>query len=150
MVTDPDRFIAPLIQAGADRVVFHYEAVANPEALLKKIQSSGKENGLSIKPATPFSAIKKWLPILDCILVMTVEPGFGGQPFMSEMLPKIREIKDCIRRAQSKTLIAVDGGINLETARLAAEAGADILIAGAAIFNAPDPGYVMRELKALG
>lgn len=138
MISDPAKYIPDFVKAGADIVTFHAEAVTDIEAVVDEIVSLGAKPSVSVKPGTPADVL---LPVLDklyMVLVMTVEPGFGGQSFMENQLPKIRKIRsECEKRGLS-TLIEVDGGINAKTASLVREAGADVLVAGSYFFGAPD------------
>jgi ribulose-phosphate 3-epimerase len=142
MIDDPARYIDQFADAGSDLITFHIEACKSPENTIKKIRGKGKKVGVSIKPGTGVSALDDVLDKVDMVLVMTVEPGFGGQSFMEDMVDKIKEI-----RSRFDGQIQVDGGVNKETAPKAVSAGADILVAGTAIFNQKDYGKVIRELR---
>lgn len=146
MVTEPEKMVEMFADAGADIITIHIEASDNVVSILKKIKSLGKKAGISIKPNTPVDKILPFLEYLDLILVMTVEPGFGGQSFMNSQLSKIREIKKAI--ADRNIKIEVDGGIVPETAKLCIEAGADILVAGSYVFKTPDYKSNIKDLKA--
>ncbi|MBR1969672.1 MAG: ribulose-phosphate 3-epimerase [Clostridia bacterium] len=135
MVKNPEMFIEPFVKAGADSITFHAEAVSDMVALIEKIHSYGIEAAVAINPATPASAVKEVLPYADMILIMSVVPGFGGQKFMAEVLPKAREIR--AMAGGEKIKLQIDGGINKETAAYAAESGIDILVAGSAVFGGP-------------
>lgn len=135
MVKNPEMFIEPFVKAGADSITFHAETVSDMPALIEKIHSYGIEAAVAINPATPASAVEKALPYADMILIMSVVPGFGGQKFMAEVLPKAREIRNM--KGGEKIKLQIDGGINKETAVYAAESGIDILVAGSAVFGAP-------------
>lgn len=143
MMDNPLRYLPDFRKAGADIITFHLEAVDDPAEAIEKIIASGAKPAAAIKPGTPAEALFPYLDKLYMALVMTVEPGFGGQKFMYDMMPKIRAIKE---KAPS-VLVEVDGGINSETARVAAKAGADICVAGTAIFGAEDPAKAIRDLK---
>ena len=145
MMTHPAEYIEKFVSAGANRLTIHAEIDGNVGELLKKIRSLGAKAGLCIKPATPSQAITSYLDLLDLVLVMTVEPGFGGQPFMEDKLSKITEVKNLIGNRAIE--IEVDGGINGQTAPAAVHAGADVLIAGNYIFNAPDKKEAIQLLK---
>ena len=138
MRVNPEKFVDKFICAGADLVTFHYEATDCAEAIIDVIHNQGKKAGISIKPATPVSDIIPLLHKLDLVLVMTVEPGFGGQKFMAEHKKKVKELRRIIDENSFRTLIEVDGGINKENAKLLRDCGADILVAGNYIFGAPD------------
>lgn len=139
MITEPERYIERFIKAGADWVTVHYEACKDVDKAIGMIASAGKRVGLSIKPATPVSAILPYLDRCDMILIMTVEPGFGGQSLIPETLEKVKELKAIlVERGLSHIEIEVDGGINAVTSKEAIAAGADILVAGSSVFSAPD------------
>ncbi|MFH1847875.1 MAG: ribulose-phosphate 3-epimerase [Candidatus Omnitrophota bacterium] len=142
MIENPGQYVEPFAKAGADIIVFHIEACKDPKGLIKKIRGLGKKAGVSIKPKTGVSAIKDILDDVDLVLVMTVEPGFAGQAFIKDCLPKIKEL-----RAVYKGDIQVDGGINAETAKEAVSAGANILVAGSYCFGSDDIGEAIRRLK---
>lgn len=138
MVTDPVFFSKVFLDAGADSITFHYEAVQDTQqiiALAQSIHVRGKKAGLSIKPKTDVSALIPFIPYFDIFLLMSVEPGFGGQSFIPETTDKIRELKQLLVKANSDAQIEIDGGINAETGKLCKEAGADILVAGSYVFK---------------
>lgn len=138
MVTDPVFFSKVFLDAGADSITFHYEAMPDTQqiiALAQSIHARGKKAGLSIKPKTDVSALIPFIPYFDIFLLMSVEPGFGGQPFIPETTDKIRELKQLLVKANSDAQIEIDGGINAETGKLCKEAGADILVAGSYVFK---------------
>ncbi len=138
MVTDPVFFSKVFLDAGADSITFHYEATQDTQqiiALAQSIHARGKKAGLSIKPKTDVSALIPFIPYFDIFLLMSVEPGFGGQSFIPETTDKIRELKQLLVKANSDAQIEIDGGINAETGKLCKEAGADILVAGSYVFK---------------
>ena len=148
MISDPYKYAKNFIDANASLIVFHIEAVEKEEDVLNLIHFIKEHNvevGISIKPATPVSAIEKYLELIDLVLVMSVEPGFGGQSFMPMALDKIRELKAL--KEKHDFLIEVDGGINGETGKLCKEAGADVLVAGSYVFNAADRKKAIESLK---
>lgn len=149
MITKPLRYVSNFIDAGADFVVLHAEADTpdNTAEALKIIKRRGKKAGLSLKPKTPVDIILPLIETLDLVLIMTVEPGFGGQKFMEDQLSKIRYLRQTIDRLDLNCEIEVDGGINRHTAGLCIEAGVDVLVAGSYIFNAPDRSAAIKELK---
>ena len=147
MIEKPERYIKQFAQAGADLITIHYEACDDVENTLKSIRSYGKKSALSVKPGTPIDVVFPFLPLCDMILIMTVEPGFGGQSFMYDMLDKIRILRDKIRQDGYVCDIQVDGGVNEETAKLCVDAGANILVAGSAVFRATDRKKVISILK---
>ena len=139
MIDKPEKYIERYItECGADLVTFHIEATDVPDECLDTIKRYNKKAAISVKPKTPVEAIYKYLDRCDMILIMTVEPGFGGQSFMHEMLDKVRKLRAEITRRGLNVDIQVDGGINTETARLAKEAGANVLVAGSAVFQSKD------------
>ncbi len=144
MVTNPEERLREFKEAGADCIIFHQEVVGNIPALIQTIRDMGMGVGISIKPQTSVETIAEFLPLLDQVLVMSVEPGFGGQAFIPESLDKIREL----RRLKSDLDISVDGGINGQTATQAHEAGANILVAGSYIFKAADRLAAIASLRA--
>lgn len=138
MVTDPVFFSKVFLDAGADSITFHYEAMPDTQqiiALAQSIHARGKKAGLSIKPKTDVSTLIPFIPYFDIFLLMSVEPGFGGQSFIPETTDKIRELKQLLVKANSDAQIEIDGGINAETGKLCKEAGADILVAGSYVFK---------------
>ena len=148
MIDKPHRYIEDFAKY-AYYLGFHYEAGSDNSALLKKIRDLGCKSCITIKPKTPASAIYNLLPLCDMVLVMSVEPGFGGQKFMPSALEKLKSLKYEINRKGYDIKLEVDGGINGETAALAVEAGADVLVAGNYIFNSTDMPKTIKELKSL-
>ena len=149
MITSPARYVTRFAEAGADIVIFHIEAETpeNTSFAIDQVRRLGKKAGLSIKPDTPVKALLPYIDTCDMVLVMTVEPGFGGQKFISSTLPKITELRQIIDDRGLNCDIEVDGGINLETAKLCVEAGANVLAAGSDIFAAPDRAAHIAALK---
>ena len=147
MIEKPERYISRFIEAGADLVTFHYEATDEAEASLDLIHSHGKMAGISVKPGTPVEVIYPLLDKCDLVLVMTVEPGYGGQVFMPETLVKIENLKAEIDKRGLKVDIQVDGGINAETGVLVKKAGANNLVAGSYVFKAKDRRKAIESLK---
>lgn len=148
MISDPKKYVDEFIKAGADLITFHIEAMESEEKtreLIEYIHQHKKHVGISIKPATPVSAIEKYLNDLDLVLVMSVEPGFGGQSFQDMAIAKIKELKD--KRQDAHYLIEVDGGINAQTGKLCKDAGADVLVAGSYVFNADNRQAAIDSLK---
>ncbi len=139
MMQYPAKLLDDFIKAGADLINFHVEADVDIADTLQRIREAGIKTALTVKPATPASAVFPYLDMLDMVLVMTVEPGFGGQKFMADMMPKVTEIREEITRRGLDISIEVDGGINAETAQIAAKAGADIAVMGSAFFGHEDP-----------
>ena len=148
MISDPLRYIDDFADAGADIITFHIESDSDAAQTIAKIKSRGCKAGLVLKPKTPACAVFTYLENLDLVLVMTVEPGFGGQSFMADMMPKVRELKAEIQRRGLNVLIEADGGIGDATIAQAAEAGVDVSVAGTAVFKAENPAEVIRRLQA--
>ena len=138
MVQPPEDFIEAFARAGADTIIIHQEATPHLHGAVQQIHSLGKRAGVALNPSTPAATLSEVLDSLQLVLVMTVNPGFGGQAFIPETLAKIRQVRQAISDRGLDCEVEVDGGVNLETARLAAEAGADILVAGSAVFDSKD------------
>lgn len=149
MISQPEKYIDAFAKAGADLVNIHLEAEGDMPAMLRRIRQLGKQAALTIKPCTPAEAVFPCLELCDMVLVMSVEPGFGGQSFMPESLPKLRALRQEITRRGLACKLEIDGGITLETAPAAISAGADILVAGSAVYKAPDLARRIRDFKAL-
>ena len=147
MIVEPEKYLQRFMDSGADLLTFHYEATDNPEKLLNMIQSQGKKAGLSISPKTCAESIFSLLDKCDVVLVMTVEPGFGGQKLILECAEKISVLKSEIRRRNLNTLIEVDGGINSENAEYVKNLGADIIVAGSYVFNSDDRKKAIESLR---
>ena len=147
MVVEPLRFLEGFARAGADHLTVHIEAVADPLAAARAIRDRGLRAGIAIKPGTPIERIIPLLKDIDLALVMTVEPGAGGQAFMSESPARIASVRQAIDAYEADCLLEVDGGISASTIAAAAEAGADTFVAGHSIFRAPDPSRALRELR---
>ncbi len=149
MIVEPERYVARFAEAGADIVTFHYEAVSDVRACIGLIRGAGARAGVSIKPATPAEALREVLPLVDLVLVMSVEPGFGGQSFIPGSLDKIRALRAMIREQGLGTIVEVDGGISARNAREVFDAGADALVAGSAVFGAEDPETEIARILAV-
>ena len=149
MISQPDKYIDAFTDAGADLVNIHIEAEGDMYSMISRIKARGKKAALTIKPATPAEALFPYLPMLDMVLVMSVEPSFGGQKFMPGSLDKIRLLRKEIDRLGLDCLIEIDGGVNLENAAMIAAAGTDVLVAGSAVFGAPDPAEAVRMFKEI-
>lgn len=149
MITDPERWAPGYAELGAASVTFHLEAASDPVALARRLRAIGARAGVAVKPGTPAETLYDHLDEFDQILVMTVEPGFGGQSFMPETMPKLRALADEARRRGSAVWLQVDGGIAESTIAQAAEAGADTFVAGSAVFAAGDPGAAIAALRTL-
>ena len=149
MITKPLRYVEPFLRAGADILVFHLEAdePQNIRAAVDRVKSLGKKVGLSLKPKTPAETLIPYIRDLDMVLIMTVEPGFGNQKFMADQLPKIRETRALIQAENPHCELSVDGGIDPETSPLVRSAGANVLVAGSAIFGKPDRAAIIAALR---
>ncbi len=148
MIVQPERYLRDFAEAGADLICVHVEATVHLHRTITHIKELGKLAGVSLNPHTPLEVLDYVLELLDFVLIMTVNPGFGGQKFIPQCLPKIEKLKNTILKKGLKTLIEVDGGINSETAPLVLSAGADILVAGSAIFGKPDYKEAISILKS--
>lgn len=149
MIDDPFKYIDDFAKAGADIITFHVESSSDPAATVEKIISSGCKAGMSIKPATPAQELFPFLNSLSMVLVMTVEPGFGGQSFMEDTMDKVMILREEIKRRGLDIDIQVDGGINSKTVSAAARAGANVFVAGSAVFGAPDASQAISSLREL-
>lgn len=147
MIEKPDQLIPAFAEAGADYITFHLEAVVHAHRTVQMIRNLGKKPGISIVPSTPVSFLDELLPFIDQVLIMTVNPGFGGQSLIETCLDKIRSLAAIRKERKLSFLIAADGGINAETAPLVRNAGADVLIAGSAFFSARDKKKLIKALK---
>ena len=150
MIDRPLRYVERFCEAGADLVTIHVEAdtAEHTRQALETIRACGRKAGLSVKPGTPAEAVLPYLELCDLILVMTVEPGFGGQKFMADMMPKLRTIRGWVDERRPGCELEVDGGVNTETAMVCRENGANVLVAGSAWFKAPDPAAFAAAVKA--
>ena len=148
MITDADRHAVEYVEAGAGSVTFHVEAAAAPVRLAREIRKQGARASMALKPATPIEPYEDLLAELDMVLIMTVEPGFGGQSFLDLCLPKIRTARALMDKHGLETWLQVDGGVSLETIERCAEAGADVFVAGSAVYSADDPDAMVAELRA--
>ena len=147
MIEDPDRWAPEYVDAGAGSVTFHVEAAKAPVRLAREIRAKGARASMALKPATPVEPYEDLLPELDMLLIMTVEPGFGGQKFLDLCLPKIRRARQLIDKHGIDLWLQVDGGVSLETIERCAEAGADTFVAGSAVYNAENPDAMVAALK---
>ncbi len=149
MIEDPDRWAPPYAEAGAQSVTFHVEAAQHPQRLARQLRSLGARAGMALKPATPWEPYEELLSELDMVLVMTVEPGFAGQDFMTDQMPKVRAVRESVRRYGGEVWIQVDGGVSADTIGRCADAGADVFVAGSAVYGAPEAAEAIDELRAL-
>ncbi|MCM1301595.1 MAG: ribulose-phosphate 3-epimerase [Alistipes senegalensis] len=146
MIVEPERYVRRFAEAGADMVTFHLEACADPARCIASIRESGARVGITIKPATPVESLREWLPAVDMVLIMSVEPGFGGQEFIPASFDKIRALRRMAAESNPALLVEVDGGITRQNAPEVYAAGADVLVAGNAVFGAEDPERAIAEL----
>ena len=149
MIDDPDRWAPGYAEAGARSVTFHAEAAQSPVRLARELRRLGARASMAIKPNTPWEPYADLLPELDMVLVMTVEPGFGGQSFMAEQMPKVRAVRESIRTHGGDVWVQVDGGVSAKTIEQCAEAGADTFVAGSAVYGAESAAAAIDELRAL-
>jgi ribulose-phosphate 3-epimerase len=147
MIEKPERFVDEFIEAGADILTVHVESTVHLHRLLNYIKSRGIKSGVALNPSTPLTDLQYILEIVDTVLIMSVNPGFGGQKFIPGMVDKIRELKKIVQQKNPEILIEVDGGINEYNSHDIIKAGADILVAGSAIYKSPDPENVIKKLK---
>lgn len=147
MIEQPERYIQDFAEAGADHITVHLESTPHIHRAIQQIKSLGLSAGVAVNPATPLDGLKYILPELDMVLIMSVNPGFGGQKFIPAVLPKIEVLSKYLQQMQSSCQIEVDGGINAETAPAVVKAGAGILVAGAAVFAQPDPGEAILKIR---
>ncbi|WP_433325437.1 ribulose-phosphate 3-epimerase [Spirillospora sp. CA-294931] len=147
MIEDPDRWAPQYAEAGAGSVTIHVEAAKAPIRTLRTIRAAGARAGLGINPATPVEPYEDLLGEIDMLLLMTVEPGFGGQKFLDVVLPKVRRARELIKGRDLPVWLQVDGGVSAETIERCAEAGADVFVAGSAVYGADDPAEAVRKLR---
>ena len=146
MIVEPEKYVKRFVEAGANYVTFHHEACANPRATIAEIRSVGAKAGVSIKPATPVEAIFDYLGEVDMVLVMSVEPGFGGQSFMPHSLDKVRALRKEITEKGYNCLIEIDGGISTKNAREVFDAGVDVVVAGSSVFGSANPEQTIIDI----
>ena len=146
MISDPLRYAEDFAKAGADIITFHLESDNDPDATIDRIHELGCKAGISVKPGTPAEAVKPFLNKVEMVLVMTVEPGFGGQKFMNDMMPKVSAIRQWITESGRDIDLQVDGGVNAETAKICREAGANVLVAGSYLFSKEDYAAAIQTL----
>ncbi len=150
MIESPDRYIEAFRAAGADHITVHYEACPHLHRVIQQIKDSGAKAGVALNPHTPVHLLEDVLEDLDLVLIMSVNPGFGGQKFIYQSIPKIRKLKEMIAVMNTRTLIEVDGGVGLQNAEKLLQAGTDILVAGTTVFKAENPARVIRQLREIG
>ena len=149
MIQDASKYVDAFQQAGANIFTVHHEACLHLHRTIEQIKNAGMQAGVALNPATPVSVLSDVIDIFDLVLIMSVNPGFGGQKFIPNAVNKVKEAKNLILQKNSSALIEVDGGVNLETGKLLVEAGADALVAGSFVFNNPNPEQTIRDLKSL-
>jgi ribulose-phosphate 3-epimerase len=147
MIADPDRWAPAYAEAGAGSVTFHVEAAHAPVRLARALRGAGARAGMALKPATPVEPYADLLGELDMLLLMTVEPGFGGQPFLDVVLPKVRRARQLVRDGEHRVWVQVDGGVDVDTIAQCAEAGADVFVAGSSVYNADDAAAAVQQLR---
>jgi len=149
MVAEVDKKASDYAAANTQSITVHYEACEDPVSTLRSIRNSGKRAGLAVRPGTPIEVVEEILEEIDMILVMTVEPGFGGQSFMENMMPKVAQARKWLsQKGFSDTWLQVDGGVSLSTVRIAYEAGADTFVAGSAVYRAENPAQMIRDIRS--
>ena len=149
MIEDPGRYIDSFVAAGASGITVHAEACTHLHRVVQQLREAGVKAGVALNPHTPVNQLENVIEDLDLVLIMTVNPGFGGQKFIYQSIPKLRQLADLIAVQNSRALIEVDGGIGLQNAQKVLEAGARVLVAGSAVFGADDPAGVIRKMKAI-
>jgi len=149
MIENPDRWAPPYAEAGAKSVTFHVEAANDPVTLAREIRAQGARASMALKPGTPWEPYAELLSEVDMVLVMTVEPGFGGQAFMADMMPKVAAVRESVRRHGGEVWIQVDGGVSASTIEQCADAGADVFVAGSAVYGADDAAANIARLRDL-
>lgn len=150
MIVQPEKYVHQFIKAGADNITIHYEGNWHLDSIVRSIEEQGISVGVALNPSTPASVLKEVINLLDVVLIMSVNPGFGGQKFIPETLNKVAEARELITRSGSLARIQVDGGVGLNNAKELVAAGADILVAGNAVFGSPDPKLTISKIKNSG
>ncbi|MCB0555121.1 MAG: ribulose-phosphate 3-epimerase [Phaeodactylibacter sp.] len=150
MIVEPEKYVEDIRKAGADVITVHYEACTHLHRVIQQIKETGAKAGVALNPHTPAAVLEEVLEDIDLILVMSVNPGFGGQKFIYNTIPKIRRLKDMLTVRNAHALIEVDGGVGLQNAETLLQAGANVLVAGSSVFKSPDPTDTIRRLKEIG
>lgn len=150
MIVHPEKYIKQFKEAGADNITIHYEGNLHLDSIIRDIKAQGISAGVALNPATPVSVLKEVITLIDVVLIMSVNPGFGGQKFIANAVNKVREAKQLIVESGSKAIVEVDGGVGLNNTKELAEAGADAVVAGNAVFATSDPVATISQIKALG
>ena len=149
MIVNPDKYIKDFVDSGADIITVHYEACSHLHRTIQLIKSFGIKAGVALNPHTPVTALEEVIQDIDLVLIMSVNPGFGGQKFIPATVSKVKKIKDLIKQKNTSTIIEVDGGVNLETGAQVCQAGADAIVAGSFVFKSEDPSETISNLKKL-
>lgn len=149
MIVNPDNYIKEFVDSGADIITVHYEACSHLHRTIQLIKSFGAKAGVALNPHTPVSALEEVIQDIDLVLIMSVNPGFGGQKFIPATVSKVKRVKDLIKQKNASTIIEVDGGVNLETGAQVSQAGADAVVAGSYVFKSEDPSATISNLKKL-
>lgn len=149
MIVNPDQYIEDFKKAGADLLTVHYEACTHLHRTIQVIKSFDMKAGVALNPHTPIAVLEDVILELDLVLIMSVNPGFGGQKFITHSINKVKQLRNLITKSGSKAIIEIDGGVNLETGKLLIDAGADALVAGSFVFNSSDPSKTIDDLKSL-
>ncbi|MBG38290.1 MAG: ribulose-phosphate 3-epimerase [Cryomorphaceae bacterium] len=149
MIVNPDKYIKEFVDSGADIITVHYEACSHLHRTIQLIKSFGAKAGVALNPHTPVSALEEVIQDIDLVLIMSVNPGFGGQKFIPATVSKVKRVKDLIKQKNASTIIEVDGGVNLETGAQVSQAGADAVVAGSYVFKSEDPSATISNLKKL-
>ena len=149
MIINPDKYIKDFVDSGADIITVHYEACSHLHRTIQLIKSFGVKAGVALNPHTPVTALEEVIQDIDLVLIMSVNPGFGGQKFIPATVSKVKKIKDLINQKNTSTIIEVDGGVNLETGAQVCQAGADAIVAGSFVFKSEDPSETISNLKKL-
>ena len=149
MIVNPDKYIKDFVDSGADIITVHYEACSHLHRTIQLIKSFGVKAGVALNPHTPVTVLEEVIQDIDLVLIMSVNPGFGGQKFIPATVSKVKKIKDLINQKNTSTIIEVDGGVNLETGAQVCQAGADAIVAGSFVFKSEDPSETISNLKKL-
>ena len=149
MIVNPDNYIKEFVDSGANIITVHYEACSHLHRTIQLIKSFGAKAGVALNPHTPVAALEEVIQDIDLVLIMSVNPGFGGQKFISATVSKVKRVKDLIKQKNASTIIEVDGGVNLETGAQVSQAGADAVVAGSYVFKSEDPSATISNLKKL-
>lgn len=150
MIEKPEKYIQKFVDAGADIITVHYEACPHLHSVVQQIKATGAKAGVALNPHTPVSVLENIIEDLDLVLIMSVNPGFGGQKFIYQSIPKLRQLRELITTTNAHALIEVDGGVGMQNAQQILQAGADVLVAGSSVFKANDPTAAIEQLKNIG